>query len=533
MLMVLRFAACLFCGAVAFAPACGVAPAPQRHQDIVLLAIDDHLLPFRRNLCYYLSRPRVRKEPVLVPSRDDANAADQLAAHFYGTVIVDEGRFRMWYYPVRFGARTSEMDIGPAGYAESEDGIHWIKPSLRQVSIKGNLENNAIDLADDRVMGVTVIKDEEETDPERRYKMVYNPIAVRERWAEPKLNGAARSTLRTATSRDGLTWTARPDLPLDVFVELSSFYKHDGLFVAHGQGKLFGEGGELHGRRGYAWVSTDFEHWLAGQAETFGLPEPGTLGPRGAAGEYDQVHLGVGGASYGSVVVGLYGIWRQGGTGVGGTTCDLGLVVSNDGIHFREPVKKHVYISRHDSPVTPVAGKDYPTILCQANGILNVDDETWIYHGRWRNAPVGPEYYGEVALATLPRDRWGAVGLIRGVSEGWVWSAPLRWPEGGAQVYLNADFAPQMRVEVSDVDFNLLPDFSDANAGTVSCSDGTGRFRERNGGLDCSVVWPGAQLSDLAGRQVRLRVQLTSAGGDPRLYAVYVRESGLVEKPSG
>ena len=320
MLMVLRFAACLFCSAVAFALACGVEPAPQRHHDIVLLAIDDHLLPFRRNLCYYLSRPRVRKEPVLVPSRDDANAADQLAAHFYGTVIVDEGRFRMWYYPVRFGARTSEMEIGPAGYAESEDGIRWIKPSLRQVSIKGNLENNAIDLADDRVMGVTVIKDEEETDPERRYKMVYNPIAVRERWAEPKLNGAARSTLRTATSRDGLTWTARPDLPLDVFVELSSFYKHDGLFVAHGQGKLFGEGGELHGRRGYAWVSTDFEHWLAGQAETFGLPEPGTLGPRGAAGEYDQVHLGVGGASYGSVVVGLYGIWRQGGTGVGGTT---------------------------------------------------------------------------------------------------------------------------------------------------------------------------------------------------------------------
>ena len=90
-----------------------------------------------------------------------------------------------------------------------------------------------------------------------------------------------------------------------------------------------------------------------------------------------------------------------------------------------------------------------------------------------------------------------------------------------------------MRVEVSDVDFNLLPGYSDANAGTVSCPGGTGRFRERNGGLDCSVVWPGAQLSDLAGREVRLRIQLTSAGGDPRLYAVYVRGSGLVEKPSG
>jgi hypothetical protein len=31
---------------------------------------------------------------------------------------------------------------------------------------------------------------------------------------------------------------------------------------------------------------------------------------------------------------------------------------------------------QQDSPVTPVAGKNYPTILCQANGILNVGDET-------------------------------------------------------------------------------------------------------------------------------------------------------------
>jgi hypothetical protein len=26
----------------------------------VLFAIDDYLLPFKRNLCYYLSKPRVR-----------------------------------------------------------------------------------------------------------------------------------------------------------------------------------------------------------------------------------------------------------------------------------------------------------------------------------------------------------------------------------------------------------------------------------------------------------------------------------------
>jgi hypothetical protein len=39
-----------------------------------------------------------------------------------------------------------------------------------------------------------------------------------------------------------------------------------------------------------------------------------------------------------------------------------------------------------DSPVTPLPDRTCPTILCQANGILNVSKETRIYHGRWRNA---------------------------------------------------------------------------------------------------------------------------------------------------
>ena len=35
---------------------------------VVLLAIDDVSLPFRKNVCLYLSKPTVRAEPVLAPS---------------------------------------------------------------------------------------------------------------------------------------------------------------------------------------------------------------------------------------------------------------------------------------------------------------------------------------------------------------------------------------------------------------------------------------------------------------------------------
>ncbi len=98
-------------------------------------------------------------------------------------------------------------------------------------------------------------------------------------------------------------------------------------------------------------------------------------------------------------------------------------------------------------------------------------DETRIYHGRWRNAEYGEEYYAEVALATLPRDRWGALGLYPEDSkrlekpEGWVWSAAVTLPPEGCKVVLNADHARLMKVEVSDADFNLLPQYSGDNSG--------------------------------------------------------------------
>ncbi|MFA6564822.1 MAG: hypothetical protein WCV00_23140, partial [Verrucomicrobiia bacterium] len=52
-----------------------------------LLAIDDYSLPLKKDLCYYLSKPKVRPEPVLSPSRDNPHATDTLATHFYGTVL--------------------------------------------------------------------------------------------------------------------------------------------------------------------------------------------------------------------------------------------------------------------------------------------------------------------------------------------------------------------------------------------------------------------------------------------------------------
>lgn len=91
--------------------------------DLMMLAIDNHYLPFYRHLTHYLSKPKVRKEPVLKPSSDDLMAPDRQAAFFYGTVLRDEGKFRIWYY-AKYKELPQPNETSLLCYAVSDDGIH-------------------------------------------------------------------------------------------------------------------------------------------------------------------------------------------------------------------------------------------------------------------------------------------------------------------------------------------------------------------------------------------------------------------------
>jgi hypothetical protein len=110
----------------------------------------------------------------------------------------------------------------------------------------------------------------------------------------------------------------------------------------------------------------------------------------------------------------------------------------------------------------------------------------------------------------LPRDRWGALGLIPGESEGSVWSAPIKLSDNDRVMSLNAEGADAMRIELADEDFNLLPEFSESNSGT--CSDASG--------IDCPVLWPALRLEQLRGKTVRLRVHVKGGPETAKLYAV-------------
>lgn len=490
---------------------------PARSQAL-LLAIDDQTFSFRENITLRLTKPAVQADPVLSPG-SSPDAPDNKAVHFFGSVLHDGAIFRMWYHGCHVvDPATNELSESPVCYAESTDGVNWTRPNLGQVEWRGNTNNNIVKLGTNPIApsaGVSVIRDDEDPRAERRYKMI---------WSRYTPEGWMAST---AVSADGVTWTS---LPNDAFgketVEFATLYKHDGLYILTGHILGRGEGDRPEGRQGYAIVSSDFEHWIAGAAPSFKTPEPvkgAGYGREDRTGLYTQVHIGVGAASYGNVAVGLWGMWhhREPRWGEMGINCDLGLVVSHDGIHFDEVVKNLPYITSEESPASPVPGRSYPTILCQGNGILNVGAETWIYHSRWRNGEFAKptptmtgrlhsaSYWGEIALARIPRDRWGSLGLWGDKNTGSVWTAPVTLP-ANATLTLNASGLEGLRVTVLDEKFQALAGYEAGRAHAAN-----------NDALDASVSWTQRNLQELAGRTVRFRLDFARVEKiSPELFAL-------------
>ena len=155
------------------------------------------------------------------------------------------------------------------------------------------------------------------------------------------------------------------------------------------------------------------------------------------------------------------------------------------------------------------------------DGILNMGDETRIDHGRWRNANGQDEtallkyYSGEVALATIPRNRWGRLGLNPEKNEGQVTSSIVDLPRTHFAIVLNADGARGMRVELTDEHSQPISLLSGDHAGRV----------DNDGGLDVLVKWPAGSVASLGGRKSRLQISLKQDQNSSRLFVVSIRQA--------
>lgn len=461
----------------------------------VLFSFDDHWIPLRSGLALTMLEPQLHPEnPVL--RRGGPGTPDCFFAAMYGTVLRLDGKFRMWYSGV-----DSWEDFEPGrgnlrlAYAESADGIRWEKPELDLVTYKGSRKNNLLGLERDCYNPV-VLYEPHESDPDRRFKMVYTGYHHKGIGQVP--------LLCVAYSADGLRWKDYEKNPAvrKIWTEISGCYRWNGIYYANGQS---GYPPANPKRSMVSFASPDLTTWEEAGIISFHRPEKQ---PQFHVGR--QVHLGAAVWHRRNVLLGLYGAWEGPPTNRRpDVRMNLGLVLSNDGMLFREPMADFPFLRWGAEP------SGWKTLrLLQGSAFVNHEDKTYIWYGAGVGEHEAIENLCEVGLATLPRDRFAHLAPQK---PGSFWTSQTLPPmPGGARLAVNADgLGPQARLEIDIVDhgFRPLGARADRPAGVVAQS-----------GLREPVTWATGAAPAKLDAPWRLRVRFEGdAAANARFYCMYVK----------
>ncbi len=373
---------------------------------VTLFAFDNVAIPHTQNLKLEMWQP-VRHPANPVVKRGAPGTPDAHGVQFYGSIIKDNGKYRMWY--VAFddagkGAVASKR--WRAAYAESADGVTWVKPELGLVEFRGSKNNNLVDVGGAwGFVNLKVIKDESDPDASRRYKMVTH-VYFRHQ--------TRLGTLLPFVSADGLTWRPvkevkpvkgelrKQDLLVPGFhlEPACGLYQWDGQYFLTAQNAMPSTH-HYQGRVVRLHRSADFVDWSATSTLAFvRTPQHEYLGA-GRSREGEQNHEGIAVWNRGNVLLGIYGRWH-GAAEWKDVTVDLGFVLSNDGHNFREPKHEWTFLERGKDGAWDQGG------IIQGQGFENIGEKTFVYYGAWDpRATGGPEVKrGGVGIAVLPRDRF-------------------------------------------------------------------------------------------------------------------------------
>ncbi len=477
------------------------------------LAIDDAIFSSTESLKLEMCRAqRYPGNPVL--RMGGRGAPDEQGASAYGTVLYMDGRFRMWYTGYRnFSERRPGYERLPVEethficYAESDDGVHWVKPDLGLYDMGGHRPNNVVGYG----QFACVLHDPEDPAPERRFKMAAGV------WPD---EGGFFLGPRLGTSPDGLHWTysekGRRFNPRSNSMEVGTLYKVGDTYHFGGQALGFKdpEGNPL-GRALGVWRSKDFEHWIDPEEPSFYIPNR-----PGGKEQTPQVHHGAAVWNRGNVLLGVYGYfypprakkvpWDETpDPGYWWLFSDLGLVISHDGFHFCEPVPGHILL-----PLGEEGAWDGGSVW-QNNGFVDVGDETWFWYGG-EPYPLSTFYMDhQTGLAMLRRDGFGYRALDRGYLTGSFTTVPIRGiKQPNLRLFVNVEgLSPTttLRLELQDAEQVPIPGYTAKECTSPQAS-----------GVKVPVRWGFRQwLEDLPVDTVCVKAHFSGEGRSPKVYALY------------
>jgi len=522
-------------------------PAPGEADEAVLFAFDNHAIPFTANLVLGMEPPeKYPGNPVLKIGKP--GDPDEWQLRYFGSVVRHDGKFKMWYVALDFGSFIDQPNGGPLAndgrgywfaYAESTNGIHWIKPDLGLVEFRGNHHNNLIEMPKGfKGYHVMVRYEPDERDPSRRFKMLPRLVSF----------GDFKGSLPTALalgggyvplySPDGLRWRIADELTrkdgnagtkpfsLPTRIEGSGFYKWRGMYYITGQGSVSEfPAMKPYGRHVMIFSSPDFVNWSQAPALGFyregQFNRPANWNPERPNGSNEsplaneQTHEGASVWNRGNILIGLTGLWH-GSADWKQTTHPLGFIVSNDGIHFREPVPNYEFAKVGER------GRDWDYAgLGQGDGFENVGDKTYIWYGApvdqgaGRNSGRGFPRGGGVGLLVMDRDRFGFLSARNPDNDCTLITANVKSGEP-MKLWVNVEgVGPEspLRFELLDPWDRPLPEYSGERAVLLKRS-----------GLQVPVTWAQGDTIGVAEKPFKIKVRFEgSQRGAIRLYALYLR----------
>ena len=470
------------------------------------LFIDDFLIDERSRLKRTLHQPQdASQNPVIVPELPGEHRRIPYGSVWYDAELK---KFRCWYlamniYDSRPGFRgyrkEHHVPIHDAAflcYAESEDGIHWTKPGLGLHEFRGSRKNNIVlTCPGTHFDSTSVIHTPQDADAP--WKMIsfiglwpYKPDLIRKQWGDTKF-GISRAGHYGWSSRDGIHWKPLNDGEPVLRASDRSMFWWDPVqqvYVGAAKSSLNRKRAQL-----YAW-SRDATTWHRTSDWIH------TADERDGPGDEAEAAYGF---RYGGQYVGFCELRRvRKGEPV---KINWELLTSRDGRHWQRPIRKLFF------PDGPENSWRFQVFKIFANPPLRRDGRLWIYYGGKTgtvSVENGTEPFQAMCLATLRED--GFVSLDADASGGHVTTKAM--DVAGRNLHLNVDVAEGGSVRVA-----LLGERGKPLSG-FSASDCEPIIGDR---LDALVSWKGgADLSELAGQPIRVRIELK----DAQLYALRFRQ---------
>ena len=496
---------------------------PQNHNDPHLyLFLDNVDVLHKEHL--ELSMNRIYKLPKPVLSADRPWEGERAQA--WGSVICEpDGLFRMWYFAFNTERRWDELDRGGYCYAESRDGIHWEKPDLHQFEFRGSKRNNLFyscapdghNLVDEELArrglglpamdengvligvvnnldGLTVVRDDDDPDPQKRYKLIAN-MQDHRMWApyypERYPNVSPEQVKKSSrvfgqyldTSPDGIHWTRRPQ-------RLMAARGGDYMMVTRDHRKkrwwLNERAHDQGGRNASLRTSSDWKQWSDLEV-IFGKDSDPNFN------RTFQWHGGITPFNYGRINLGLLEKWTLSGHG---NTCEL--VTHRDGHSW-----KRVFPGAPFLDVGPEGSFDRILAYPSHNAPIRHHDKLYLFYtgaGSKTNPNKGTPM--SMGLATLGIDRFAGLSNWRNLPPGKLITKPVEIPS--AQLAINIEYFEYtpMRIGISHANGDRIEGFEIENSQIPVQTDqiySIARWKNKN------------SLSELVGKQVRLHFEIQGA----------------------